>query len=92
MAEDILLRMLTVKMKDINREAYILQVRVVLHMFCKIAIIVEKDVIWHLSIDSKGTLDEFLVLSRTVFSRTFSIVLQPSRDIPACSRPLSVCL
>ena len=30
-------------------------------------------------------------LSRTVFSRTFSIVLQPSRDIPACSRPLSVC-
>ena len=31
-------------------------------------------------------------LSRTVFSRTFSIVLWPSRDIPACSRPLSVCL
>ena len=30
-------------------------------------------------------------LSRTVFSRTFSIVLPPSRDIPACSRPLSVC-
>ena len=30
-------------------------------------------------------------LSRTVFSRTFSIVLRPSRDIPACSRPLSVC-
>ena len=29
-------------------------------------------------------------LSRTVFSRTFSIVLRPSRDIPACSRPLSV--
>ena len=28
------------------------------------------------------------VLSRTVFSRTFSIVLRPSRDIPACSRPL----
>ena len=28
-------------------------------------------------------------LSRTVFSRTFSIVLRPSRDIPACSRPLS---
>ena len=24
--------------------------------------------------------------------RTFSIVLRPSRDIPACSRPLSVCL
>ena len=30
-------------------------------------------------------------LSRTVFSRTFSIVLRPSCDIPACSRPLSVC-
>ena len=28
-------------------------------------------------------------LSRTVFSRTFSIVLRPSRVIPACSRPLS---
>ena len=27
-------------------------------------------------------------MSRTVFSRTFSIVLRPSRDIPACSRPL----
>ena len=27
-------------------------------------------------------------LSRTVFSRTFSIVLRPSRDIPACSRSL----
>ena len=67
-------------MKDINREAYILEVRVVLHMFCKIAIIVEKDVIWHLSI-----------VSRTVFSRTFSVVLRPSRDIPACSRPLSMC-
>ena len=26
-------------------------------------------------------------LSCTVFSRTFSIVLRPSRDIPACSRP-----
>ena len=32
------------------------------------------------------------LVSRTVFSRTFSIVLWPSRDIPACSRPLSVCL
>ena len=31
-------------------------------------------------------------MSRTVFSRTFSIVLRPSRNIPACSRPLSVCL
>ena len=31
-------------------------------------------------------------VSRTVFSRTFSIVLRPSRDIPACSRSLSVCL
>ena len=28
-----------------------------------------------------------LKLSRTVFSRTFSIVLRPSCDIPACSRP-----
>ena len=27
------------------------------------------------------------LVSRTVFSRTFSIVLRPSRDIPACSRP-----
>ena len=27
------------------------------------------------------------LMSRTVFSRTFSIVLRPSRDIPACSRP-----
>ena len=26
-------------------------------------------------------------LSCTVFSRTFSIVLRPSRDVPACSRP-----
>ena len=26
-------------------------------------------------------------MSRTVFYRTFSIVLRPSRDIPACSRP-----
>ena len=32
------------------------------------------------------------LVSRTVFSRTFSIVLRPSRDIPTCSRPLSVCL
>ena len=30
-----------------------------------------------------------LPVSRTVFSRTFSIVLRPSRVIPACSRPLS---
>ena len=39
-------------------------------------------------------LQEYLVevVSHTIFSRTFSIVLQLSRDIPTCSRPLSVCL
>lgn len=56
--------MLTVKMKDVNREANVLEFRVILHMFRKVAIIVEKNMIWHLSVDSKGSLDEFLVIQR----------------------------
>jgi hypothetical protein len=88
LAEDILLRMLTVKMEDINGEAYILEIRVVLHIFCKIAIIVEKDVIWHLSIDSKGTLDEFLILQKIIIDTSTESTSTPYRTCPYCLSPI----
>jgi hypothetical protein len=52
--------MLAFKIENINRKPDAIEIRVIPYMLCKLAVIIEKNMVWHCSGHSKGLLDHLL--------------------------------